>query len=106
MLLVPQQLYFDFSKTTFRWPKPIKSLRTLKCPLPKATTPSFKLISKGEKKSYWVRVFLTRKEHKHENPLLPWEKKPVKLFKQTANCFKGLIIQDFYFQICPFILIY
>lgn len=54
-----------------------------------------------------MRVFLTRKDDKHENPLLPWEKKKtVKLFKQMANCFKGLIIQGFYFQICLFILIY
>lgn len=52
-----------------------------------------------------MRVFLTRKDDKYENPLLPWEKNPVKLFKQTANCFKGLIIQGFYFQICLFISI-
>lgn len=42
-------------------------------------------------------VFLTRKEDKHENPIFPWGekkgKKAVRLLEQTANYFKGLIIQ-------------
>lgn len=42
--------------------------------MPKATTYSFKLISKRKKKRDWVGVFLMRKEDKHENPLFPWEK--------------------------------